>query len=277
MKNSLTDFERFRIAQLFCPDNGYVVGFRDKTFGNFFGKFGINIQGDRYQKYGSSKGKKFRAFLDLESDHLIAGVTSRLIDHYIVHCEKWGQDIDKKRVAEVRQIIDNLVERPERRTATIMNDVPDVELRDHNIEKLPIDPRIIPVVKARLKEAKIAQDSGAYLAVVFLCGSILEGVLLGVALKFPKRFNKATAAPKHKNGSPKKFYEWSLAGLIDVAREIKLLPPDVKGWSHELRHFRNYIHPFQQMSEQFTPNKRTAQLCFITLASAFESIAKYSQ
>lgn len=277
MKNNLTEYERFRIAQLFCPENGYVLDFKDETFGNFFRNFGVDIHGSRYGKYGSSKGKKLRAFLELECDQLVASVASRLVDHYIVFCEKWGQDIEKEKIMDVRKIVDNLVEHPERQTANIEDDVPDIELRDSNIEKLPIDPQLVPIVKARLKEAKVAQDNGAYLAVVFLCGSVLEGVLLGAALKFPERFNKAAAAPKAKNGSPRRFPDWSLARLVDVAREIKLLPPDVKGWSHELRNFRNYIHPYEQMSAQFSPNKRTAQLCFITLASAFEAISKYSQ
>ena len=36
-----------------------------------------------------------------------------------------------------------------------------------------------------------ALNAGAYLSVVVLCGSILEGALLGCAQREPSRFNRA--------------------------------------------------------------------------------------
>jgi len=93
------------------------------------------------------------------------------------------------------------------------------------------------------------------------------------AQKEPARFNKATASAKDGNGGVKRFHEWSLAQFIDVACEIDLLKPDVKKFSHGLRDFRNYIHPYEQMSSGFMPDEHTAKLCFQVLKAALASVA----
>ena len=122
-------------------------------------------------------------------------------------------------------------------------------------EKLPIETAAMPIIESRLDEARTAMGAGAYLSVIFFCGSVLEAVLLGAAQKEPARFNRASASPKATDGSVKRFHEWSLAQFIDVACEIGLLKPDVKKFSHGLRDFRNYIHPYEQMVSGFTPDR----------------------
>jgi hypothetical protein len=113
----------------------------------------------------------------------------------------------------------------------------------------------------------------AYLSTIFLCGSVLEAVLLGAAQKEPARFNRASASPRDASGGVKRFHEWTLAQFIDVACEIGLLKPDVKKFSHGLRDFRNYIHPYEQMVSGFTPDEHTAKVCFQVLKAALASIA----
>ena len=43
------------------------------------------------------------------------------------------------------------------------------------------------------------------------------------------------------------FQDWKLTNFIDVSYELGLLDEDVKV-SHALRNFRNYIHPYEQVS-----------------------------
>ena len=131
----------------------------------------------------------------------------------------------------------------------------------------------VPIIENRLSEARAAMGAGAYLSTIFLCGSVLEAVLLGAAQKEPARFNRASASPKTADGSVKRFHEWSLAQFIDVACEAGLLKPDVKKFSHGLRDFRNYIHPYEQMVSGFTPDQHTAKVCFQVLKAALASVA----
>ena len=131
----------------------------------------------------------------------------------------------------------------------------------------------VPVIESRLNEARTAMGAGAYLSTIFLCGSVLEAVLLGAAQNEPARFNRAAASPKSADGNVKRLYDWNLAQFIDVACEVGLLKPDVKKFSHGLRDFRNYIHPYEQMSSGFSPDEHTAKVCFQVLKAALASIA----
>jgi hypothetical protein len=131
----------------------------------------------------------------------------------------------------------------------------------------------VPIIEKRLEEAHKALGVGAYLSVIFLCGSVLEAVLLGAAQKEPSRFNQSSVSAKANDGSVKRFHEWSLAQFIDAACEIGLLKPDVKKFSHGLRDFRNYIHPYEQMTSGFMPDEHTAKVCFQVLKAALASVA----
>jgi hypothetical protein len=146
------------------------------------------------------------------------------------------------------------------------------EFKEISIESLNLDGAIARILTQRLNEIKKCLNSKAALAAIFLCGSTLEGILLGVALNNKQEFNKSKASPKDNNGKVLEFYEWTLSNLIDVAKDLGFLKEDVKKFSHSLRHFRNYIHPYQQASEQFDPNEHTAKLCWQVLKIAIFQI-----
>ena len=70
-----------------------------------------------------------------------------------------------------------------------------------------------------------------------------------------------------------RFHEWSLAQLIDVACEVGMLKPDIKKFSHGLRDFRNYIHPYEQVVSGFAPDEHTAKVCLQVLKATLASLA----
>lgn len=137
------------------------------------------------------------------------------------------------------------------------------------LEELQLDPVIIPILQARVDEAQACPRNKVSLGSIFLLGSTLEGILLGFALKNQQPFMTAASAPKLKDGSVKKICDWKLAELIDVACQMKLLNLDVKKFSHELRDFRNYIHPYHQMSQGFSPDQHTVDICWQVFKAAF--------
>ena len=130
------------------------------------------------------------------------------------------------------------------------------------------------MLEERLKEIKKALKSDSPLSVLFLAGSTLEGVLLGVALKNPRKFNQSKSAPKTKDGKIKQFHEWTLNNFIDVACDVSVLKEDVKKFSHSLREFRNYIHPYAQVSSGFSPSKHTAKISWQVLNAAIHQLSE---
>lgn len=58
--------------------NGYVLNFSDQTFGSFFETFQIQIHSDKYNKYGTSKFKKLKAFCEVEDNTIVTKVLTEL-------------------------------------------------------------------------------------------------------------------------------------------------------------------------------------------------------
>lgn len=147
---------------------------------------------------------------------------------------------------------------------------------DVDVDSLKLDNQVSNVIKARLEEIDRCICSDASLAAILLVGSVMEGVLLGTATAYPKVFNTSTSAPRDTNtGKVRKFPDWTLNNFIDVAAENSILKQDVKKFSHVVREFRNYIHPYQQMAEQFNPDKQTALICLQVLKAAIVQIGDY--
>lgn len=254
--------------------SGYVLDYSDATYAEFFSRHRVDIHVARYQTYGTSKAKKLRAFWEQEPDVLVGRVLSELLDSYKASCDLNGHELDAALLDQSRAIVGRLLGKSVVGDgAQTEKDFLDREYTIPNVQKLPVDVHVIPIVESRLNEARTALTAGAYLSVIFLCGSVLEAVLLGAAQRDPAKFNRAVSSPKHEDGSVKKFYDWSLAQLIDTACEIGLLKPDIKKFGHGLRDFRNYIHPYEQMLSGFTPDQHTAKVCFHVLKAAMASVA----
>ncbi|MBN2892079.1 MAG: hypothetical protein JXL97_09445 [Bacteroidales bacterium] len=148
------------------------------------------------------------------------------------------------------------------------------EFSDISIEKIGLDGTISDVLDSRFDEIQKCFRAKSWLSVIIMTGSTLEGLLLGVALTNPQLFNTSNASPKTKEGKVKQFHLWTLSNFIDVAAEIGLLKEDVKKFSHALRDFRNYIHPFEQMSIRFYPDEKTAKICLQVLNAAIYQMTK---
>ena len=75
------------------------------------------------------------------------------------------------------------------------------------------------------------------------------------------------------SGSPKRFYEWTLAQLIKIACEVGILKIDIKKFSHGSHDFRIYIHPYEQMTSGFIPDEHTAKVSFQVFTAALANLA----
>lgn len=148
------------------------------------------------------------------------------------------------------------------------------EFQEVSIESIGLDGTVTEILNLRINEIEKCLSADAPLSVIFLAGSTLEGVLLGIALKYQKEFNQSISSPKNNDGKVKKYPDWTLSNFIDVAYEVGLLAEDVKKYSHTLRDFRNYIHPYQQMSSRFNPDKHTAKISWQVLKAALFQLSK---
>lgn len=162
----------------------------------------------------------------------------------------------------------------EEKTEIKEDDFLNKEFSEISLDKLGLDGIITDTLNTRFDEIKKCLAAKAPMSVIFLSGSSLEGILLGIASKFPKEFNQSKSAPKDKEGKVKPYHEWTLSNFIDTSYEIGLIKEDVKKFSHSLRDFRNYIHPYEQVIARFNPDEHTANICWQVLKAAIFQLSK---
>jgi hypothetical protein len=249
--STLKIVEKKHFEDLLGMSGGYVLDFSNDTFADFFQEtVNKDIYSSEYSNKGDSKANRLRAFWEVEPDPVVGQVLLEMLEIW-----RYGNILDGWEgdpiYFECLQIAERLCgkEDEEQESQFLKRDFDKISLGD-----LPVDAR--------------CRQAGAPLAVVFLCGSILEGILLGMALQQPEVFNRAESSPRDESGKVKPFKGWSLNQMIDVACEVGFLTEDIKKFSHSLRDYRNYIHPFQQLASGFQPDKHTADICFQVLKAA---------
>lgn len=270
---SLKTIEKKLFEDILGMASGYVLDFTNNTFAEFFrDTVNIDIYADKYSFNGDSKAKRLRAFWEVEPDSVVGIVLSELLEVWKYENLKSGNTTNDAQYKEGKKIADRLLGK-QSKEEDLEKRFLDKDFGEMSANTLSIDSSLLPILENRLKEASLCLQAGASLSVIFLCGSILEGILLGVALQNPRQFNQASNSPKDKSGKVKPFQDWSLSQFIDVACELKLLQIDVKKFSHALRDFRNYIHPYQEMASNFAPDQHTAKICMQVLKAAIAGLS----
>lgn len=266
--SSLNHIEKRYFEDLLDLGSGYVLDYSNATFAEFFRRcVNIDIYADKYSFNGGSKAKRLRSFWEIEPDMIVGKVLEALLDVWRYKNKK-PDDQNQKRYEKAIEIAYRLQGKK-----IISNELDEStflrkQFKSLDVNKIGLDVSLLSVIENRLQEAQKCMAANAPLSVIFLSGSILEGILLSVASQNPKIFNQAKAAPKNEEGKVRAFHVWSLSQLIDVAYETGFIKLDVKKFSHGLRDFRNYIHPFQQSYSGFQPTIHTAKICFQVLKAA---------
>ena len=250
--------------------SGYVLDFTNHSFQEAMKDFcDVDIYSDHYADLGDSKGKRLRCFFSKSSKEQLARVIQGLLDYAQTFIE--SRDVSKE--PSIEKIINRLGGKPVADEETQENFL-DKEFPKVDLSPLPIESSFIDIMQARWQEVASCERSGAYLSAVIMTGSLLEAILLGVASSNPREFNQSKSSPKDENGNPKKFPQWNLASLIEVAYETNWIDLDVKKHSHALRDFRNYIHPYQQKASGFHPTKETVAITMQVFRAAVAQIKR---
>ena len=276
---NISQIEKLKLEKIFSMGDGYVLDFSNSSFQRFiYDIVKLDIGNSKYDKYGSSKANRLRTLWELEADSIVGKITEEMLLY---------NKTNKSLNGEVSESFDNNLFEDCLNTAYrlqrkklkkedpvyIIDDFLNKDVDEISISALKIDGMATEILEQRIVEVRQCLDAGAPLSVILLCGSILEGILLGVATKNSNKFNQSSICPKRKGAlTAKPFHKWSLSNFIDVAHDIGFIGLDVKKYSHSLRDFRNYIHPYQQMSSGFNPDIHTAKISWQVLKAAIHDI-----
>lgn len=110
--------------------------------------------------------------------------------------------------------------------------------------------------------------------IIISCGSVLEMLLISFLSRYPEKIKTAAKLPKRK-GILQNPSKWDLYDLIEVSCEIKLIRYDTMEACHSfVRKFRNQVHPTLQIENNFVPDHRTVELCFMAMQRAIDDLSK---
>lgn len=65
--------------------------------------------------------------------------------------------------------------------------------------------------------------------------------------------------------------------MTDVAHSTEWLDPDVNRFGHELRSFRNLVHPYEQMASVAKPDKDTYDISWLAAEAPATDLARAIQ
>jgi|TARA_R110000764_G_scaffold64170_5_gene135204 hypothetical protein len=278
----LKETDKLILEKLFGMQGGYVLEFSNSKFQQFIAKsFKIDIYDEKYSIYGDSKAKRLRAFWDLESNQTVGKLILELIEVWdtkktIEGKSKTDNEKDlKERASRIANRILGVKNKSDKKVGETIEDFLQKDFEVVSLEKLRIDGSVIDILNSRITEIQNSIKSKSALSCIILCGSVLEGIFLGVASNKMKEFNQCEISPKNRTTNKVlAFNEWSLSNFIDVSNKLGLIGLDVKKYSHSLRDFRNYVHPYQQMVSGFNPDIETAKISWQVLKAAITDLSK---
>lgn len=269
---SVDNTTKVKLEHLLGMGGGYVLNYSNASFAAFV-RDSIGV--DPYERYAGSKAQVLRHLWFSLSDAEFAKLTIDMLEYRRL-TEDLGQveptdrtDSDRRLAEELVDQLRPLLDEPDRVTGEEADFL--ARVVDLDLNQVPVELDTQAVIADRLAEVEICFENGAFLAVIILCGSTLEGLLYEVAKSHPADYNRAKAAPRP-DGKVRPFPQWTLNDLLNCSRELGLLGEDVTKFGHAVREFRNYIHPHQQVAENFRPRQVTAQVARQVLRAAIDDL-----
>lgn len=268
---------KVKLEHLLKMGGGYVLDYSNASFADFV-RDSIGI--DPYERHVGSKAQVLRRLWSTLSESEFAKLTIDMLEYRHL-TEDLGRvevtdrtNTDRRLAEELIEQLRPLLDEPERVTGEEAEFLARVVEMD--LSQVPVELDLQSVIADRLQEVEVCFENGAYLAVVILCGSTLEGLLYEVAKSHPAEYNRAKAAPV-RDGKVRPLPQWTLNELLNCSRELGLLGEDVTKFGHAVREFRNYIHPQQQVAETFRPRKVTAQVARQVLRAAIDDLGTHTR
>lgn len=105
--SDLTGSDRRKLEKLLGMGRGYVLDFSDRTFGEFFDEYRVDIDTESYRARVTSKANRMRTHLELDANYMVGRVIGGLIDYATE--ESCFHDSDPVLIEESRKIAQRLL------------------------------------------------------------------------------------------------------------------------------------------------------------------------
>ncbi|MFD7585667.1 hypothetical protein ACFV84_09600 [Kitasatospora sp. NPDC059811] len=123
------------------------------------------------------------------------------------------------------------------------------------------DEAMADLLQWRLDEARTCYANGAHVAAIIMLGSLLEGVLLRTVVeRDPSLLGRDSEDSVN------------LDKLIKACHRAGWIGADAEKFSHELRKYRNFVHPKAESRESHRPDRDTLSICWQVVNAALNDL-----
>ena len=153
--------------------SGYVLNFTDPTYSRFFMDHRIDISDSKFQKYGTSKAKRMRAFWGIGTDIEVGQVLEALLTYVeAVKPKEAGGAVEENHRAIASRLLGHIP--PVSARASTEREFLELEFGKLAISRLALTPNIEEAIRQRIGEIQQCLLANIALAVIFHSGSALE-------------------------------------------------------------------------------------------------------
>lgn len=124
------------------------------------------------------------------------------------------------------------------------------------------DTGAVDMLTRRVEETQACEAGGAYTMAIIGIGSFVEGLLLTVLTERDNDIRANGFVNPRQQSQRIKADRATLEMLIDITHAKDWIQLDAKKFAHNVRDFRNFIHPRKEMSEQPRFDADSVMLCW---------------
>jgi len=142
-------------------------------------------------------------------------------------------------------------------SSPLFSEPPELEKR---IRHLIADEMTVDVLLKRVGETRICEQGGAHTMAIIGIGSIVEGMLLAILLERDDEARRHKFVDREERIVTER--RPGLEMLIDTVHARGWIQLDAKKFIHEVRDFRNFIHPRKELAERPDFDADSVRLCW---------------
>ncbi|ASU79333.1 hypothetical protein CDG81_14715 [Actinopolyspora erythraea] len=131
---------------------------------------------------------------------------------------------------------------------------------DRRLRRLIEDEEAVDLLVNRVNETRLCQDSGAHTMAIIGIGSFVEGLLHALLNERDAKIRRDGFVGR--NGRNISLSRAGLELMLDTAHQKEWIQLDAKDFMHNVRHYRNFIHPRAELEKQPRFDGDSVALCW---------------
>jgi hypothetical protein len=144
---------------------------------------------------------------------------------------------------------------------------------DRRLRAMIDDAHAVALLMRRVQETLICERNGAHTMAIIGIGSIAEGLLYSLLTERDADINQ-NGFPL-KNGKRLKPEQAGLALMIDIAYEKGWIQMDARDFMHNVRQYRNFVHPRLELEKQPQFDQDSVNLCWAPVRALLNDLEEH--